>query len=55
MVSRNINANGELEIYLNDCLLATITDGENTEEFIEDVLYGMGYLWNEDGTVTKII
>ena len=24
------------------------------EDFIEDVLYGMGYKWNQDGTVTKI-
>ena len=53
MVSTNINARGELEIYLDNCLLATITDGEDTEEFIEDILYGMGYIWNKDGTVSK--
>ena len=54
MVSRHINAKGELEIYLDDCLLATIADGKDTEEFVADVLYGMGYVWNEDGTVSRV-
>ena len=45
---------GVLEIYHGNELLATVKDGKNTERFVEDVLFGMGYNWNEDGTISKI-
>ena len=44
---------GVLEIYHGNELLATVEDGKNTESFVEDVLFGMGYNWNEDGTISK--
>jgi hypothetical protein len=55
LISRNKKDNGNLEIYLGDYLLATIENGDDDEKFVEDVLYGMGYVWNEDGTVIKLI
>lgn len=45
---------GVLEIYHGNELLATVEDGKNTEKFVEYVLFGMGYNWNEDGTISKI-
>lgn len=53
MISRHINPNGELEIYSDNRLLATVTDGIDTDEFVEDILFGMGYIWNNDGSITK--
>ena len=53
VISANLRADGTLEIFCGNSLLAEISDGEQTEEFIEDVLNGMGYTWNEDGTITK--
>lgn len=43
-----------LEIYHGNELFAPVKDGKNTESFVEDVLFGMGYNWNEDGTISKI-
>ena len=42
---------GVLEIYLGNRLFVEINDGKHTEKFVEDVLYGMGYDWLEDGTI----
>ena len=53
VINTNLRADGTLEIYYGNSLLAEITDGEQTEEFIEEILNGMGYIWNEDGTTTK--
>lgn len=53
VINTNLRADGTLEIYIGNFLLAEISDGEQTEEFIEDILNGMGYIWNEDGTITK--
>ena len=53
VINTNLRADGTLEIYLGNLLLAEITDGEQTEEFIEEILNGMGYIWNEDGTITR--
>lgn len=54
VINTTLTEDGTLEIYLGNRLLATIEDGSTDEDFIEDVLYGMGYKWNQDGTVTKI-
>lgn len=53
IINTNLRADGTLEIYCGNYLLAEITDGEQTEEFIEEIINGMGYIWNEDGTITK--
>ena len=53
VINTNLRADGTLEIYLGNLLLAEITDGEQTEEFIEEILNGLGYIWNEDGTITR--
>lgn len=42
---------GVLEIYLGNRLFVEVHDGKHTEKFVEDVLYGMGYDWLEDGTI----
>ena len=42
---------GVLEIYLGNRLFVEVNDGKHTEKFVEDVLYGMGYDWLEDGTI----
>lgn len=54
VVSTNLREDGTLEIFVGDAILATIENGKEDENFIEDVLYGMGYIWNEDGTITAI-
>lgn len=53
VINTNLRADGTLEIYLGNSLLAEIPNGEQTEEFVEEILNGMGYTWNEDGTITK--
>jgi hypothetical protein len=42
---------GVLEIYLGNRLFVEVHGGKHTEKFVEDVLYGMGYYWLEDGTI----
>ena len=49
VVSTNLREDGTLEIFVGNAILATIENGKEDEDFIEDVLYGMGYIWNEDG------
>lgn len=53
MINTNIRPDGTLEIFDENNLLAEISEGRDDEEFIEDVLSGMGYMWNKDGSVTK--
>lgn len=53
IISTNLREDGTLEIYLGNSLLVEISNGELTEEFVEEILNGMGYTWNEDGTITK--
>ena len=45
---------GVLEIYLGNRLFVEVADGRNTEKFVEDVLYNMGYEWLLDGTIRPI-
>lgn len=54
VVSTNLREDGTLEIFVGNAILATIENGKEDEDFIEDVLYGMGYIWNEDGTIVAI-
>ena len=42
-----------LRIYLGVSILAEIEDGDLSEGFVEEVLNGMGYTWNEDGTLKR--
>ena len=53
VISTNLREDGVLEIYYGDAILCEIEDGKNDEDFIEDVLDGMGYVWNNDGSITK--
>ena len=52
-VNTNLREDGTLEIYVGNTLLATIENGRKDEKFIEDVLDGMGYIWNKDGTISR--
>ena len=54
IINTNLRDDGVLEIFHGNELLATVEDGKPTEKFIEDTLYGMGYIWNEDGTISSI-
>lgn len=55
VISTNIRADGTLEIYLGNRLFVEVADGrDNDEEFVEDILYGMGYEWLEDGTIRPL-
>lgn len=40
-----------LVIFIGECIFAEVSDGREDEDFIEDVLYGLGYEWLEDGTL----
>lgn len=53
-ISRYLREDGTLVIYLGNSILTTVEDGQDDEKFVEDVLFGMGYNWNEDGTISEI-
>lgn len=42
-----------LKIYVGDSLLAEVENGEFSEEFVADVLDGLGYKWLPDGTIER--
>lgn len=50
-VNTCLRTDGVLEIYVGNRLFVEVEDGRSDEDFIEDVLYGMGYDWLEDGTI----
>lgn len=54
VVSTNLREDGTLQIFVGNALLAEISDGVNEEWFIEDVINGLGYQWNSDGTLMSI-
>lgn len=54
VISTNMKDDGTLEIYLGNRLFVEVVDGRDDEEFVEDVIYGMGYEWLEDGTIRPI-
>jgi hypothetical protein len=54
VVNYHVTDGGVLRIFVGNRLLATVEDGKNSDIFVEDVLYGMGYRWNTDGTISFI-
>lgn len=54
VINTNLREDGVLEIYHGNQLLCCVSDGRNDEDFVEDVLYGLGYQWNQDGTITPL-
>lgn len=62
IISWSLNEeNNELEIFLGEAILATISDVFPPEDendyltgLVNDTLYGMGYKWNTDGTISKM-
>lgn len=53
VISTTMREDGVLEIYYGNAILCEIENGKNDENFIDDVLDGMGYIWNDDGSITK--
>lgn len=51
IVNTCLRTDGVLEIYVGNRLFVEVADGRSDKDFIEDVLYGMGYDWLEDGTI----
>lgn len=54
IISTNLTEDGVLEIYHGNKLLCSVSDGRDDEDFVEDILYGLGYQWNQDGTITQL-
>lgn len=54
VISTNSREDGTLEIYHGDELMCCVEDGKQDKDFVEDILYGLGYEWNEDGTITQL-
>lgn len=52
-INTNLREDGTLEILLGNALFAEIANGSTQEDFVEEVLEKMGYVWNPDGTITK--
>lgn len=52
-VNTILRTDGVLEIYVGNRLLVEVADGRSDEDFIEDVLYGLGYYWLHDGTIVQ--
>jgi hypothetical protein len=44
---------GKLLIFLGTRILAEIENGRADDDFVENVLVGLGYRWNDDGSITK--
>ena len=55
VVNTILRTDGVLEIYVGNRLFVEVADGRSDEDFIEDVIYGMGYDWLHDGTIKKRI
>lgn len=51
IVNTVLRTDGVLEIYVGNRLFVEVEDGRSDKDFIEDVLYSMGYDWLEDGTI----
>ena len=54
-ISYYVTDDGTLKIFHGSKLLATVEDGKADEDFVDDVLYGMGYIWYEDGTIWETV
>ena len=55
IVNTVLRADGVLEIYVGNRLFVEVEDGRRYDDFIEDVIYSMGYDWLHDGTIKKRI
>ena len=58
-INYNVDDNGVLHIYLGDKILSDVSDCGGMDdhhllELVADTLYGLGYYWKEDGTISKI-
>ena len=58
-INYNVDDNGVLHIYLGDKILSDVSDCGGMDdhhllELVADTLYGLGYDWKEDGTISKI-
>ena len=58
IISYNVNEHThELEIYLGDAILATVSDvypHDDIKDIVDETLFGMGYEWNKDGTISHL-
>lgn len=54
-VNTILRADGVLEIYVGNRLFVEVENGRSNEDFVEDIIYGMGYDWLHDGTIRKRI
>ena len=54
-ISYYVTDDGTLKIFHGSKLLATVEDGKAEEDFVDDILYGMGYIWYEDGTIWETV
>ncbi len=52
-VNTVLRTDGVLEIYVGNRLFVEVEDGRSDEDFIEDIINGMGYEWLSDGTIRK--
>lgn len=53
IVNTILRTDGVLEIYVGNRLFVEVEDGRSDADFIEDIIYGMGYDWLHDGTIKK--
>ena len=53
-INTYINEKCVLMIFYGNALIAEIENGKQDEKFIEDILFDMGYIWNNDGSISKI-
>ena len=51
VINTVLRSDGVLEIYVGNRLFVEVEDGRSDKDFIEDVLYSMGYYWLADGTI----
>lgn len=59
IISYNVCANGELNIYYNQRILCSVSGCSNMnssqiENLIKEILTEQGYTWNEDGTIDRV-
>jgi hypothetical protein len=54
VINTNLKEDNTLEIYYGNMLLCCVNNGSTNEDFIEDILYGMGYHGKQDGTLIPL-
>lgn len=58
-INYNVDDNGVLHIYLGNRILSDVSDCGGMDDrhllkLVSDTLYGLGYDWNEDGTISPL-